>query len=190
MQSQMILTVGLVGAMIIATTAAPAQAQPRRWVGVGMAAAGGVLVALTPTKCRVAGELGEDAFDIVFSNSVGNIAVLFDNPRNPVTERVNSSCDLDWTVDGSLGLFLFGSLVDVDSLGTKSASEFREDHPFVVDSQGTAQAEAYKPKGQLLGGLAIAGAGVVLALLPGGDQVRPMVDFQRRTYGVSRMVSW
>ena len=31
MQSQMILTVGLVGAMIIATTAAPAQAQPRRW---------------------------------------------------------------------------------------------------------------------------------------------------------------
>ena len=151
-----------------------------------MAAAGGVAAALTPTRCRVTGALGEDAFDIVFSNSVGDIAILFDNPRNVMTERANGRCTLDWTVDGISGLFLFGRLSATRSLGSELASEFRGDYPFVDDSQGTATAEAYKPRGQLLGGIALAGAGAILALLPGGDQVRPTLDFQRRRFGVTQ----
>ena len=184
-----IFTLGLIG-FLMAVTAPTADAQMRRWAGIGIAAAGGVVVALTPTKCRVAGELGEDAFDIVFSNVVGDIAVLFDNPRSAVTERTGGRCSLDWTVDGTIGLFLFGQLAGTDSLGSKPASEFRGDYAFVGDTQGTAMAESYKPKGQLFGGLALAGAGVVLALLPGGDQVRPMLDFRMRRFGVTRTVGW
>ena len=159
-----------------------------------MAAAGGVVAALTPTKCRVAGALGEDAFGTVFSNSVGSVAVLFDNPKNAMTERTGGRCTLDWTVDGTTGLFLFGRLTDTSSLGSKLASEFRDrddfDLSFVDDTQGTAMAEAYKPRGQLFSGLALAGAGAVLALLPGGDQVQPTLDLRRRMFGVSRTVGW
>ena len=85
-----ILTLGLIG-LLMAATAPTADAQMRRWAGIGMAAAGGVLAALTPTKCRVTGALGEDAFDIVFSNRVGDVAVLFDNPRSAVTESSDRS---------------------------------------------------------------------------------------------------
>ena len=141
-----ILTLGLIG-LLMAATAPTADAQMRRWAGIGMAAAGGVLAALTPTKCRVTGALGEDAFDIVFSNRVGDVAVLFDNPRSAVTERTGGRCALDWTVDGTTGLFLFGRLAETRSLGSMPASEFRDDYSFVDDTQGTAMAEAYKPKG-------------------------------------------
>lgn len=180
---------GFIGLLLVAT-AAPAEAQARRWAGIGMAAAGGVMAALTPTRCRVTGSLGEDAGEVVFSNLVGDIAVVFTDPRNPVTERANGRCTLDWTVDGSQGLFLFGSLVDVESLGSKAASSFRGDYDFVDDTQGSARAEGYKPRGQLFGGIALAGAGAVLALLPGGDQVRPTIDFRRRSFGVARTVGW
>ena len=189
-----ILTLGCAGLLLATTAVGPAEAQMRRWAGIGMAAAGGVVAALTPTKCRVAGALGEDAFDIVYSNPVGSVAVLFDNPRNAMTERTGGRCTLDWTVDGTTGLFLFGRLTDTSSLGSKLASEFRDrrdfDLSFVDDTQGTAMAEAYKPKGQLFGGIALAGAGAVLALLPGGDQVRPMIDFRHRRFGVARTVGW
>ena len=183
------LTLGLIS-LLMAATAPTADAQMRRWAGIGIAAAGGVVVALTPTKCRVAGALGEEAFGIVFSNAVGDVAVLFDNPRSAVTERTGGRCALDWTVDGTTGVFLFGQLVSTSSLGSMLASEFGDDFSFVDDTQGTAMAESYKPKGQLFGGLAVAGAGAVLALLPGGDQVRPMLDFRMRRFGVTRTVGW
>lgn len=191
MMVKQIPTVGLGVLLTVAATAIPAEAQMRRWAGIGMAAAGGVVAALTPTRCRVSGELSnESAFGIVFSNTVGDVGVLFDNARSPVAERVGGRCDLDWRVDGSAGAFLFGRLVQVESLGSKKASEFRGDYPFVDDTRGAARAESYKPRGQLLAGLGLAGAGAVLALLPGGDQVRPSIDLRRRSVGVSRTVGW
>jgi hypothetical protein len=162
----------------------------RRWAGIGIAAAGGVVTVLTPTRCRVTGALGDDAFEIVASGVYTDLAVLFDNPRNPTATRAGSRCDFDWTVDGTAGLFLFSSLIDAANIGTKKASEWRPDYAFVDETRGDARAEAYKPRGQLIGGLALVGAGVVLALLPGGDQMQPTIDFGRRLVGVSRTVGW
>ena len=186
----------------VVSTARWRPAQARRWAGIGMAVAGGVLAALTPTNCRVAGELGDRAVSTtgvttpaevarLLPGSRDDIEVLFENPRNAVAERTSGRCALDWTVDGTARSFVFGRYARTTSLGfRRTASEFRNDYPFVDETRGDARAEAYKPRGQLIGGLALAGAGAVLALLPGGEQVRPTLDFRRRSFGVARSVTW
>ena len=192
---------GMVEAPVV-STARWRPAQARRWAGIGMAVAGGVLAALTPTNCRVAGELGDRAVSTtgvttpaevarLLPGSRDDIEVLFENPRNAVAERTSGRCALDWTVDGTARSFVFGRYARTTSLGfRRTASEFRNDYPFVDETRGDARAEAYKPRGQLIGGLALAGAGAVLALLPGGEQVRPTLDFRRRSFGVARSVTW
>ena len=202
-------------AFLLVATAAPVEAQVRRWVGVGMAAAGGVVAALTPTKCRAVGELGGGVSERVFDNrtyslllgvSGGWIDLGFENPRNPVAELSGKTCSFDWTVDfATTGrVWLFNRVILDESTREKMlASEARRDitrttgdgytgaWPSVDATRGSARAESYKPKGQLFGGLALAGAGAVLALLPGGgDQVRPTIDFRRREFGVQRSISW
>lgn len=136
----------------------------RTWIGVGLAA-GGAVVALMRQDCRVAGTLSdESAVHISLINSAGSVGVVFDNARQPTATKVDGRCDFDWTVDGTpVLLSIFG-----DRVGTTTAdkaSELRSDFPEVAETQGSARAEKYRPKGLLYGGLGMAAAGALLAVL-------------------------
>ena len=89
---------------------------------------------------------------------------MFDNARGPTATKANGRCDFDWTVDGTPVLIsIFGDVVgDTEA---DMASNLRSDYPEVAETQGSARAEKYRPKGLLYGGLGMAAAGALLAVL-------------------------
>ena len=136
----------------------------RTWIGVGLAA-GGAVVALMRQDCRVAGTLSDEAaVHILAVNIAGSAGVVFDNARQATATKTDGRCDFDWTVDSTpVLLSIFGDTVYDTSV--EQVSDLRSDFPEVVETQGTARAEKYRPKGLLYGGLGMAAAGALLAVL-------------------------
>lgn len=126
--------------------------------------AGGVLVSFWEQDCRVAGALSDDpAVSIEFVNAAGSVAAIFDDARSAVSSKMSGRCNLDWTVDTYVGLELFGSIVNLERTGTRTASELRGDFPRVDDTRGTARAETYWPASRLYVGIGLAAVGALLA---------------------------
>ena len=148
----MLVLIGVLGLPLVATAEEAAQqpsqervrSMPRTWAGLGLVA-GGAIVVLTGNECRVSGSFRE--YSTLFINLNGG---------NPV---LSESCALqDFTISGTIFFDSFSrkaSDYNVNALQRQIKSHIEAD----------VQGDKVRKPLHLYGGLAMMGAGVLLATI-------------------------
>ena len=181
MRLVLILVVG--GLLLSPCAAATAEAQARRWIGVAISAAGAGVIAAGARACTVSGELGGTHVE-----RSDRTHVSLTITRTPSNVRCTSDGLLNYDISYVVDSGDFGTI----SEGTVPLREPGDHGPAASPIQQalTGTAEVGPNMGIVWGGVGLAAAGAVLALLPGGDQVAPSLDLRRRSFSLNRRISW
>ena len=175
-------TIGIVtlGVCLLAGTA---EAQTRRWAGVGLAA-GGVLMTLASGTCSI--DAVRDGLSATESD--GLLIATISNPRvrggNQPWPGGRCGFEVDWRLTGAWSGTTYGS-------GTHNDRTVRM-LPGVTDSVVNEVLDDMRGRNSALffGGLGAIGAGAVLALLPGDGQRIVDLQVDRHRVRLSRSFGW
>ena len=148
MNKRIVVVVVLIGALILPLSAAAQsrRSMPRTLAGVGLMA-GGVVVALTGTDCRTAGEFG------TYSQAtfLGSISLT---GRSPV---LSETCAVtDFTITGNVGFETLNRMASDYNL-----NQLQRDIKNHIEAD--VRGKKFRKAGNLYGGLALVGVGALLA---------------------------